>query len=544
MTRFKIACAASIACLVLLAAWPNVALAATTKTPILFVHGINSDKSTFSGWTTGLSSAGPDSGDFKLYKGKSKYFSDVPVFAVDYNGYDNTHGDIAISAQAVRWAITCIKQQIPTGKVFVVVHSMGGLLTRAYLEGLGGLEYNHDVAGFVTLDTPHMGSAFAHSGGFGTNDTVSSVMGGWFNSNSGQQLDPSSNFLKKLNSTAYIDRRVASTFVIGNHYPLLGDGLLTAGEQLPYMKSGHNMDHHFDDYRIECVDAVHSPQIGEGYYQALLWSEGKTEGEPDTSRRAICDTKEAVAIVTGAYNRATSRSPEAVVFDYFNNWDATLASNVKGDGKGAADCTMAGWSLMSAGYQSRVGDFGFTSDFGSYAIKTTLIATKSKHALRATIDVEAAYDTPATRGSKQKVVFSLVYEDGAWKIDSIDPPGPSVPSGGKADPAPGPAVDDPAPKARSPQEQLVGRWKYDAGPQVYIFRADGTVVTVADGTESDELPYYLEPHPYDLKDGTLTFHDGPFASSNKLTWRSRNRFELKNSASTRNYDRMTDQSAK
>ena len=50
------------------------------------------------------------------------------------------------------------------GKVNVVVHSRGGLYTRAYIEGIDNSpEYNDDINSLITLDTPHKGSQFGNA---------------------------------------------------------------------------------------------------------------------------------------------------------------------------------------------------------------------------------------------------------------------------------------------------------------------------------------------------------------------------------------------
>ena len=67
-------------------------------------------------------------------------------------------------------------------RVIIVAHSMGGLDTRAYIEGLASLNgttnppitYLNDIATLVTLDTPHGGSLFA---GFSSS---SSTIASWF----------------------------------------------------------------------------------------------------------------------------------------------------------------------------------------------------------------------------------------------------------------------------------------------------------------------------------------------------------------------------
>ena len=306
MIRFKITRLVCLVCFVLVVCWPSLAAAEMARTPVLFVHGINNDKGTFADWTTGLSAAKSESGDFKLYQSSSPYFEvGVPVFVVDYSGGgEKTHRDINKSAKAISWAIAEIKQLTGSDRVFVVTYSMGGLLTRVYLEGLGGLKYNDDVAGLVTLDTPHQGSAFADSGNWGANEAAARWMGGWWNSDAGQQMDPDSEFLKKLNSTDYVDKKgfMAVTEVASNHYPLLGDGLLTVPEQT-FDEPDRTPSFSPRDYRIVFVDAVHNAQIGEWYYQELLKNEGKLKGEPNTSVRPIYDTVEAIQIVKAAYGR-------------------------------------------------------------------------------------------------------------------------------------------------------------------------------------------------------------------------------------------------
>lgn len=294
-----------LAALALSVSPPELAAAETMKTPVLLVHGLNNDRETFSSWTSGLSD--PESGPngFTLLRGKSEVFGDATaVYVVDYSGFEQAHGDIPASAQAVTWAIAQVKKQTGASKVFVVVHSMGGLLTRVYLEGLGGLKYREDVAGLVTLSTPHMGCAFADSGGLGANEAITRVTAGWFDNKAGQQMDPDSSFLNGLNSTDYADPTVPSTFVVGNHYPLLGDGLLTTWEQIPYMNSISRL-HRLGDYRIAFVDAVHSPAIGELYYQAVLAVEGKTAGSGPLLR-PIVGTHEARAIAKAAYDKVAT----------------------------------------------------------------------------------------------------------------------------------------------------------------------------------------------------------------------------------------------
>ena len=53
-------------------------------------------------------------------------------------------------------AITTISN---TNELAVVAHSMGGLVSRAYMQGLAATAYGQNVAKLITLDTPHSGAA-------------------------------------------------------------------------------------------------------------------------------------------------------------------------------------------------------------------------------------------------------------------------------------------------------------------------------------------------------------------------------------------------
>lgn len=55
----------------------------------------------------------------------------------------------------------CREQKFSAGKVDVVVHSMGGILSRLYLQGTAQ-QYSRDIHKLITLNTPHSGSPLAN----------------------------------------------------------------------------------------------------------------------------------------------------------------------------------------------------------------------------------------------------------------------------------------------------------------------------------------------------------------------------------------------
>jgi pimeloyl-ACP methyl ester carboxylesterase len=108
--------------------------------PVLFIHGFK-NKGDFGGgegtW-----------GDFR----KLLHDDGYAVFEFKYRSnarYQDVAKDLAL-------ALREISNQ--TGKqVHIVAHSFGGLVTRAYMQGLAGTEFGNEIASLITLGTPHSG---------------------------------------------------------------------------------------------------------------------------------------------------------------------------------------------------------------------------------------------------------------------------------------------------------------------------------------------------------------------------------------------------
>lgn len=104
---------------------PSTAAHAATSTPVIFVHGFVGSASN---WTTALSVF--RAGGF------------TRLYTYDYNWALSNQ----ISAAGLRDRVNQVRSQTGASKVAIVNHSMGGLVTRWYLEELGGSQYVSHVA--------------------------------------------------------------------------------------------------------------------------------------------------------------------------------------------------------------------------------------------------------------------------------------------------------------------------------------------------------------------------------------------------------------
>jgi triacylglycerol lipase len=104
---------------------PTVTANAATSTPVIFVHGFIGSGSN---WSTALSVF--RAGGFNR------------LYTYDYNWA----GSNEVSAAGLRTLVNNVRAQTGAPKVAIVNHSMGGLVTRWYIEELGGAQYVSHVA--------------------------------------------------------------------------------------------------------------------------------------------------------------------------------------------------------------------------------------------------------------------------------------------------------------------------------------------------------------------------------------------------------------
>ena len=110
-------------------------------TPILLVHGIVDNHSIFSPLERALRRRG---------------FTDLSSF-----DYGLLTSDVRATADDLAVAIEKLVAESGYEKVHVIGHSLGGLITRYYVQRMGGHQRVHTV---VTLGTPHQGTALARAG--------------------------------------------------------------------------------------------------------------------------------------------------------------------------------------------------------------------------------------------------------------------------------------------------------------------------------------------------------------------------------------------
>jgi triacylglycerol lipase len=128
---------AALAAAATVALVPATAAHAATSTPVIFVHGYTGNASN---WTTALSVF--RAGGF------------TRLYTYDYNWA----GSNTISAAGLRDRVNQVKAQTGASKVAIVNHSMGGLVTRYYLEELGG---SANVSHVASIAGANHGTTFA-----------------------------------------------------------------------------------------------------------------------------------------------------------------------------------------------------------------------------------------------------------------------------------------------------------------------------------------------------------------------------------------------
>lgn len=119
--------------------------------PVLFVHGIYSDDAL---WDEG----GPGSIENKVWQAGYTPFRVGEV--LNQPGLYPNNTNFWFLRNQVKQAIQNIKQQTGAEKVDVVAHSMGGLVTRAYISSN---DYAGDINNLIMLGTPNEGAPIAAS---------------------------------------------------------------------------------------------------------------------------------------------------------------------------------------------------------------------------------------------------------------------------------------------------------------------------------------------------------------------------------------------
>ncbi len=115
------------------------AQAATARQPILFVHGYDSNGSTWNTMVANFTAAG---------------YTSAELFAISYN----TRQSNATTAAELAGIVTDIQASSGWATIDVISHSMGGLSSRYYLRNLGGTAA---IDEWVSLGGPNHGTKTA-----------------------------------------------------------------------------------------------------------------------------------------------------------------------------------------------------------------------------------------------------------------------------------------------------------------------------------------------------------------------------------------------
>lgn len=113
------------------------------RPPILCVHGLNDHETCFA--------------SFSNYLYKSGYYSPFQIHRPDYHPTScmEFNSNIDVVSKGLKKLFTnCYQQGIIASKADIVGHSMGGLLSRMYLQNVS----HQGVNRLITLNTPHFGS--------------------------------------------------------------------------------------------------------------------------------------------------------------------------------------------------------------------------------------------------------------------------------------------------------------------------------------------------------------------------------------------------
>jgi triacylglycerol esterase/lipase EstA (alpha/beta hydrolase family) len=132
--------------------------------PIVLVHGFNSDAGAWTALGSALQAKGLIQGQ-TFYAGAGgcdggiSSRSNVDFCAFDYHtpAGSLSFGNPSTVAGFLAFAIDSLKSATGATKVVILAHSMGGLVSRSYIQELGG----QDVDRLITIGTPHAGTVLA-----------------------------------------------------------------------------------------------------------------------------------------------------------------------------------------------------------------------------------------------------------------------------------------------------------------------------------------------------------------------------------------------
>jgi pimeloyl-ACP methyl ester carboxylesterase len=189
--------------------------AAGAQYPVLFIHGFCSSAETWDETIPQLSTRRFGTDVPRVYEsviGKAASQTLVApgtnTFRIDFTDLSGGFDLLAVAnvptirkAGELKAVIDAIKLFTGAPKVILVGHSLGGLVARAYIEGIGmnrkgaTMAYGGDIAALVMISTPNQGSVLANISGKPGAETCAIA-----DTANLRDLQPSSDLLAQLNS--------------------------------------------------------------------------------------------------------------------------------------------------------------------------------------------------------------------------------------------------------------------------------------------------------------------------------------------------------
>jgi pimeloyl-ACP methyl ester carboxylesterase len=229
---------------ILLALLLWAAPASAGEWPVLFVHGFCSSSDTWNETLPQLSNRryGDDVPRvFESAIGKAAMRTSVSAraktFRIDFSDLANGFDPLAIAnVPTVRKAgelkvVHAIKRLTDAPRVIVVAHSLGGLATRAYIQGIGRnrngatIADSGDVAALIMISTPNQGSVLASLSGKPGSDNCTLA-----ETANLQDLQPTSPFLQELNQQPW-PAGTAVHSIVSNNAGFDSDDVVTVTSQ-------------------------------------------------------------------------------------------------------------------------------------------------------------------------------------------------------------------------------------------------------------------------------------------------------------------------
>jgi uncharacterized repeat protein (TIGR01451 family) len=221
----------------------------TPPYPVIFIHGINSDASTWASLSSLLVENGWTNGGSPRYVTSTGVVTGISAgnfYTMNMSDYSDNPKSQTLSFQQQGFEVARVVGVVlatnrSKSQVILVAHSMGGLAARSFLQGTAmrnsvSAPYGGQVAELITIGTPHQGSPFAD---LCAASSICSVLGIRSDSVAVAELRPGSAALNDLNNFSQhplpgdvIYESIIGTGITWSLASLeLGDGLVSESSQ-------------------------------------------------------------------------------------------------------------------------------------------------------------------------------------------------------------------------------------------------------------------------------------------------------------------------